>query len=195
MRTFPRRHLRDLAATALLTSTVSLFPFAVVYREENAFQPIVLRTLFLTFLVVSWPFSVSSAVLAVIVLTQLDKQAPEERYLHRKDSHKVAASLVASFFALVGNCFVVAAQLLWVYVASRVGIVWLLCLVVLGLAMLLVITTSSCTIFVSAMRVRLESDSERQGLPEVSVLQIDPDNSSPQSIMRIVSKQNSDLVF
>lgn len=201
---FPRRRLHDLTATGLLATIVSAFPFTTVHNDETIFYPLGLRSAFLTLIVVSWPCNLASALLALAVHWL---SPAEKRRFSRADPAALNVVAVSTSFSLLGVLLLLSAQSLWVYVATQARVAWILALVVLGLAMLFVITANAIAVLVRVIRLRCQELAffdpdglERGNIAvgnggEETVLQIDPDSVSPQNVVAKIPGGDSELVF
>lgn len=193
----PRRRLLDLFFSGLLTSLISTFPFYTIHRDSSLFQPPSARLAFLLSIVLSWPCNLASSLISLIIYRLHRASEPDSLRLTPDDHTLLAALVAAAAFATLGLAFLLVAQAVWIYVAARARVVWLLCLVVLGLAMLVVVNASVVAVCVQAIRVRANSEDGKLGKEERMdvVLQIASDENSPQNVVAKISRHDSDLVF
>ena len=195
---FHRRRLCDVGIYALVSILFSILTFLTVSSNPDTFQPRSLRILFLTCIVASWPFNLISTISTLWVFVTDTSRNPEVRFL-TISSPLLFPAIVGIFCGLAGSCLLVLAQSTWVWVASQVGILWLLSLIVLGLASLVVMSTYLLGLFFLAARIRWCSESDLDTPSahkrEATVLQIDEDAESPQKTVATIPTQDSELIF
>lgn len=204
MLAFHRRRVHHMTASSLFTIFVSIFPFMTIYTHHKAFQPQSLRLALLVCITTSWACSVCSILISVAVVHIHRTTFPTRQYLSKDDKLYLNLFLLAVILASSGCCLVIVSQAIWTYIASKVGIIWILCLAVLGLALLVGVLGSSCFLFGRAMRVRTQDryhdvgldvhQSKSQHSEEVQ-LEIDKDAFSPQRIVATIPANDSELVF
>lgn len=199
-----RRHILDVSLTGTAAALLSLFPFVVVYKNPEALQPSPLRSVFLIAIVVSWPLFILFFIPSMIVYFRLRTSEPGARYLTSSNVSELTAIAVSATMGVLASFCLLIAQAIWVWTASRVGIVWVLALVVLGLALVVINTVSIIAVCVRAIRVKssgeelskMSTPAKRCSHPqEVTVLQIDKDIYSPQRVVAAIPKPGSELTF
>lgn len=197
---FPRRRLCDVGIYGLVSVLISVLPFNTVLKHPETFQPDAIRKLFLICVTISWPLNLMAAILSLLLYLNDTSKHPEKRYLTPPD-HLLTPAIYGILCAVLGSSLLVVSQCVWVFVASRVGIVWVLCLVVLGLAWLVITTASLIASLFLAIRTRCsrgddcESPANRIQQRDATVLQIDQDSSSPQKVVATIPNKDSELVF
>jgi len=202
----------NIGITTLLTAIVSTSPFTAVYSNITTFQPQFLRTVFLLCIAFSWPFLLASTATSLYVFLTLRREQPQPRYVFATDALALQNVLWSTLVAVLAYVLLIVAQAIWIYAAARVGIIWLLSLVVLGMAVLVVF--AAMMLGVASHVMRLQADTAMQSSRKVSsmraatdqpavsttgpgevVLRLDKDDSSPQNIVATIPKHDSRLDF
>lgn len=199
-----RSRVHHLTATSLLTLFVSVFPFMTIYTHHKAFQPHSLRLALLVCITTSWASNVCSIFISAATVHFHTVTYPNRHYFSKEDIPYLNLLLLAVILASSGCCLVIISQAIWTYIASKVGIIWVLCLAVLGLALLFGMLGTSCYLFGRVMRVRAQDRHQDVGLElhrsksrhsEEVQLEIDKDAFSPQRIVATIPANDSELVF